>query len=37
MPKTFDIDHVLKNISEQDKIALLSGNIGTVLFGNLLR
>ncbi|GJN74822.1 glycosyl hydrolase [Purpureocillium lilacinum] len=25
MPKTFDIDHVLKNISEQDKIALLSG------------
>ena len=37
MRKTFDIDHVLENISEQDKIALLSGNIETVLFGNLLR
>ncbi|KAJ5598367.1 hypothetical protein N7537_008451 [Penicillium hordei] len=25
MPQTFDIEHVLANISEQDKIALLSG------------
>ncbi|OQE80112.1 hypothetical protein PENNAL_c0048G00727 [Penicillium nalgiovense] len=25
MPQTFDVDHVLANISEQDKIALLSG------------
>ncbi|KAJ5185401.1 Glycoside hydrolase superfamily [Penicillium cf. griseofulvum] len=25
MPETFDVDHVLANISEQDKIALLSG------------
>ncbi|KXG46867.1 Glycoside hydrolase, superfamily [Penicillium griseofulvum] len=25
MPETFDVDHVLANISEQDKIAILSG------------
>lgn len=25
MTRTFDIDHVLANISDQDKIALLAG------------
>lgn len=25
MTRTFDVDHVLANISDQDKIALLSG------------
>lgn len=25
MPETFDVEHVLANISDQDKIALLSG------------
>lgn len=29
MPVAFDVEHVLANISEQDKIALLSGNTET--------
>lgn len=37
MPETFDVEHVLANISEQDKIALLSGNTETVIFGDFIR
>jgi hypothetical protein len=37
MPETFDVDHVLANISEQDKIALLSGNVETVIFEVVIR
>jgi hypothetical protein len=36
MPETFDVEHVLANISEQDKIALLSGNAETVNFGKVI-
>lgn len=32
MTRTFDVDHVLENIGEQDKIALLSGNMEIVSF-----
>ncbi|KAJ6140882.1 hypothetical protein N7497_011775 [Penicillium chrysogenum] len=32
MPQTFDVEHVLANISEQDKIALLSGKTGNELW-----
>jgi hypothetical protein len=31
MPATFDVEKVLTNISEQDKIALLSGNTETMM------
>jgi hypothetical protein len=34
MPQTFDVEHVLANISEQDKIALLSGKTEAMNFGN---
>lgn len=39
MPAAFDVEHVLANISEQDKIALLSGNIKTMtmIFEDLIR
>lgn len=32
MPETFDVEHVLANISDQDKIALLSGKSETVIW-----
>ena len=37
MPQTFDVEHVLANISEQDKIALLSGKTEAMNFGNVIR
>jgi hypothetical protein len=36
MPEIFDVEHVLANISDEDKIALLSGNTETVIFGDFV-
>jgi hypothetical protein len=36
MPETFDVEHVLANISDQDKIALLSGKSETDSFEALI-
>lgn len=37
MTATFDVEHVLANISEQDRIALLSGNTETMISEDLIR